>query len=288
MPTFDGIDLRDSTSSISFDGVDHHYTVGTNIGHGKLEAEFEEKFCETHLCCYVAEEGCPYCEDDLPPIWRTKKGEEIFVKDLTDVHVDNILKYFIGEDKKEPAPKNYHNVIHIVYLEKIKRNGPTFNENNMRAFFDALEALKGVKDSKKFHPEKSVFNHSLQVLALAFRESNDIDLILAAMLHDIGKAENTLGHEQIAVDWLQGLVSAKTIWLIQNHLRIWTYLSGEMRKLSKCQELVSNKWLPELIQLARWDKKGRVPNKEMKYDRKKIIEKLNKREEERIKCLINQ
>ncbi len=152
-----------------------------------------------------------------------------------------------------------------------------YTEENTAQFFQWIEALEDVEDRKIHHPEKNVFNHTLQVLHIAFRESNDVDLILAAMLHDIGKLENTLGHDQIGADWLEGLVNDKTIWLVRNHLRIWDYLTGDMNKLKKCKELAAHPYIPELIQLARWDKKGRVPNKHMTYDKLKIISRLNEK-----------
>lgn len=125
------------------------------------------------------------------------------------------------------------------------------------------------------HPEGDVFTHSLQVLRWAFRETTDTDLILAAMLHDAGKALNGKGHDKIGADLLKPLVSAKTHWLIGQHMRVWYLLLGEMRKLSKVRELAGHPWLPELLLLARWDKLGRNPAATVKYDRQIILDRLN-------------
>lgn len=151
-----------------------------------------------------------------------------------------------------------------------------FDISYMAPLFGFLERCRGVEQLEEHHPEGDVFNHSLQVLWWAFRESNDVDLILAAMLHDVGKYENSLGHEKIAVDWLNEIASGKTLWLIEHHMRIWYLILGEMKKLSKVDYLINHPWLPELIQLARWDKIGRNPNRKIKYDRQKIIDNLNK------------
>ena len=59
-------------------------------------------------------------------------------------------------------------------------------------------------------------------------------------------------------------------------MRVWAYLKGEMKKLGKCTELIEHPWLPELIQLARWDHMGRNPNAKIKYSRQDIIDRLNK------------
>ena len=149
-------------------------------------------------------------------------------------------------------------------------------ENTKEMFF-LLEATKGVKQDPKWHPEEDVFQHSLQVLKWALRESNDIDVVLTALLHDVGKAIETKGHAEISCELLKDLAAEKTLFLIRNHRRIWDYLDGSMHKLEKCLFLAEHPWLPELIQLARFDRKGRNPNVKIKYDKENIIEKLNRK-----------
>uniref|UniRef100_A0A6M3ITL5 Putative HD domain-containing protein n=1 Tax=viral metagenome TaxID=1070528 RepID=A0A6M3ITL5_9ZZZZ len=150
-----------------------------------------------------------------------------------------------------------------------------FDDKFMNPLFDLLESTRGVEQDIKRHPEIYVFEHSLQVLKQAFRESVDTDLILAAMLHDIGKKENSKGHEKVAVEWLNGLVSVKTLWLIEHHMRIWSLILGKMKKLGKVLELSGHPWIPELLLLARWDKSGRDPNMKVNYDRGEIMGRLN-------------
>lgn len=143
-------------------------------------------------------------------------------------------------------------------------------------FFDFLEACKGVPQREIHHPEGDVFVHSLQVLYCGFRENTDVDLLLAAMLHDIGKIENSLGHEDIGANWLTNFCSPKTLWLIRQHLRIRYLVDGKMKKYSKVLELVDHPYLKELILLSRWDRMGRNPNKKIKYNRQEIIDKFER------------
>lgn len=155
-------------------------------------------------------------------------------------------------------------------------NGLVFGLDTMRPIFEILESTQGVTQHEIHHPEGDVFIHSLQVMRWAFRETEDTDLILAAMLHDVGKRENKLGHDKIGAEMIQPFVSAKTEWLVRQHMRVWCFLNGEMKKLSKVKELAGHPWLTELVLLGRWDGLGRNPKQKPKYDRVDILDRLNK------------
>lgn len=142
--------------------------------------------------------------------------------------------------------------------------------------FNVLERCKGVEQNPKWHPEGDVFNHSLQCLYIAFRECDDLDLILATLLHDVGKIIDSKGHEIESIKLIECFSSAKTIWLVKNHMRILYFVDGNMKKLSKIKDLVNHPWLPELLHLFRIDRMGRNPNRKIKYNRDEIFEKFNK------------
>ncbi len=167
-------------------------------------------------------------------------------------------------------------------LQEAKRT-TLFTEEFMEPYFRALEKCRGVPQMDKYHPEGDVFGHSLQVLRWAFRESIDTDLILAAMLHDVGKAIDTRGHEEKAIEMLGDHLSAKTKWLIEQHMRIWDMVLGDMRRQGKVKYLIEHLFLPDLVLLARWDKMGRDPRRIVHYDRGEIIERLNRCMEKRYK-----
>jgi len=149
-------------------------------------------------------------------------------------------------------------------------------DTRTQMLFWFLERCQGVTQSPKWHPEGDVFNHSIQVGLMAFKETNDIDLIISAYLHDVGKIILSQKHSKIGCILLTPYVSIKTIFLIENHMRIWSYINGEMKKQSKCQSLIGHPWLSELIQLARFDHAGRNPNRKINYDRDRIIDGLNR------------
>ena len=58
-----------------------------------------------------------------------------------------------------------------------------------------LRPLEGVKQSPKYHPEGDALYHSLQVFELARDERGyDEEFLLAALLHDVGKAIDPSDH----------------------------------------------------------------------------------------------
>ena len=150
-----------------------------------------------------------------------------------------------------------------------------FPDETLNRVFELLDRCQDITQMPIHHPEGNVLVHSLQVFRYAVRETNDVDLALAALVHDVGKCERSKGHESIGCELLEGFVSVKVLFLIKNHMRIWSYVKGEMKKLSKCRWLSNHPWVPQLIQLARWDHKGRNQNMKVTYDKEKIIERLN-------------
>jgi len=134
------------------------------------------------------------------------------------------------------------------------------DDDEIQVMFELLRRLIPVVQTPKYHPEGTVFNHSIQTFMVANREAWGVDALLAALLHDVGKSIISHGHEKEARPLLDGYVSQKTQWLIENHVRIWYLLKGEMKKKSYVMDLINHPWLPELIMLGRWDKMGRNPN----------------------------
>ena len=128
---------------------------------------------------------------------------------------------------------------------------------------EQLINLRFVTDKHESHPEESTFHHVVQAYNIAKRESNDQDLHVAALFHDIGKLIDTFGHENFSLDILEafGYYNEKVYWLIKNHMRIRWMLSGKLNKHGKIQKLLTSTWLPELVHLRRLDGISRVVGK---------------------------
>jgi len=153
---------------------------------------------------------------------------------------------------------------------------PIYTVENTREIFMLVERLSGIEQSEKWHPEGDTFQHTLQVVNWALKESDDIDLVLAALLHDVGKFKDTIGHDQWGADMIEDYVSHETLWLVKNHMRVCWYIEGKMKRKFKIRNLVANPYFPQAVELYRWDHLGRDKNKKEVYNKLKIIEGLNK------------
>jgi exopolyphosphatase/pppGpp-phosphohydrolase len=150
-----------------------------------------------------------------------------------------------------------------------------FNVEMFEPLFKILEKCKDVQQDVEHHPEGDVLTHSLQCFLHALKETDDFDIILAALFHDIGKMIENNGHEQHSAELCENYLTPKAIWLIEQHMRGRLFVNGTMTQYTKVQQLASHPWFPDLIWLIRIDKLGRKPNRKVIFDREKIIKLLN-------------
>lgn len=122
-----------------------------------------------------------------------------------------------------------------------------------------LVPLENVRQNPKYHPEGDALFHSLQVFGLARDETPyDEEFLLAALLHDVGKAIDPRDHVAAGLEALDGFVSARTTWLIEHHMEahaIHDRTIGARRR----KRLTSHPWFEDLILLGDCDRDGRVP-----------------------------
>jgi len=122
-----------------------------------------------------------------------------------------------------------------------------------------LLPLENVKQSPKYHPEGDVLYHSLQVFELA-KDARpwDEELLLAALLHDVGKGLDPYDHVAAGLSALDGLITERTAWLIANHMLALEYKGGTLSAKAR-RELEQSPDFEDLMLLRELDTAGRVP-----------------------------
>lgn len=124
--------------------------------------------------------------------------------------------------------------------------------------FEALLLpLEEVKENPKYHPEGDALYHSLQVFDHARDESPyDEEFLLAALLHDVGKAIDRGDHTYAGLEALEDLITERTAWLIEHHVEAMEYLDGTLGARHR-KRLEAHEDFELLIALAHCDRAGR-------------------------------
>jgi hypothetical protein len=121
-----------------------------------------------------------------------------------------------------------------------------------------LAPLENVKQNPKWHPEGDVLYHSLQVFELARDERPwDEEFLLAALLHDIGKGLDPHDHVNAGLQALDGLITPRTAWLIENHMLAQEYKAGTLGHRQRLR-LEAHEDFEDLMLLRGVDDRGRV------------------------------
>lgn len=122
-----------------------------------------------------------------------------------------------------------------------------------------LLPLEDVKQSPVHHPEGDALFHSLQVFELARdARSYDEEFLLAALLHDVGKAIDPADHVAAALMALEGLITVRTSYLIEHHMEALAYKQGTLPGRLR-RELQASEHFEDLMLLREVDSAGRVP-----------------------------
>jgi predicted HD phosphohydrolase len=142
--------------------------------------------------------------------------------------------------------------------------------------------------------------HSLQCAELAEAAGGDEDLVLACLLHDVGRyaVDQTLifdskepskqpskrgrGHHQVGADLIAPYVSERVAWLVRMHADAKRYLcatekgyydflspasrhtlglQGGIMGAAEVESHAGHPWLADALRLRRWDDHAKVPDK---------------------------
>jgi predicted HD phosphohydrolase/predicted nucleotidyltransferase len=122
-----------------------------------------------------------------------------------------------------------------------------------------LLPLENVKESPTYHAEGDALYHSLQVFELARKElPYDEEFLLAALLHDVGKAIDPQDHVAAGLEALAGYITPRTAWLIAYHMEGQQAIDGTLGARAR-HRLEASEDYEELRLLVRCDRAGRVP-----------------------------
>ncbi len=130
--------------------------------------------------------------------------------------------------------------------------------DRFRVYEMLLLPLEQVKENPRLHPEGDALYHSLQVFELA-RDAlpYDEEFLLAALLHDVGKAIDPKDHVAAGLEALEGLITPRTAWLIEHHPEAHALREGTLGARAR-RRLEASEDYEELKLLAQCDLAGRA------------------------------
>lgn len=129
--------------------------------------------------------------------------------------------------------------------------------DRFQVYQSLLLPLENVKHNVKYHPEGDVLYHSLQVFDHGRDElPYDEEFLLAALLHDVGKAIDPQDHVVAGLEALDGFITERTAWLIEHHMLGHEILDGTIGSRAHGR-LKKSESYEELVLLARCDRAGR-------------------------------
>jgi poly(A) polymerase len=146
-------------------------------------------------------------------------------------------------------------------------------------FILELERCKGVAQPADYHHEGDVWDHTMQCLR-SFRNEDGLDVRVAALFHDCGKAETFSRQERIRFDrhaTVSGELTTKVLdrlqcpkkrkekidWLIRHHMSMTFLEMPEERKA----HWYFHPWFSELLQVFFLDIAGTTPSDFSLYEK---------------------
>ena len=123
------------------------------------------------------------------------------------------------------------------------------------ALFKLKQALPGYRVTR--------YEHSLQVASRAWRDGADDELVVAALLHDIGDDLAPYNHSEVAAAVLRPYVRAEVTWIVEQHGIFQSYYyahhHGKNRNLR--DQFRDHRWYTACASFCeRWDQTSFDPD----------------------------
>ena len=109
----------------------------------------------------------------------------------------------------------------------------------------------------------SRLEHSLQTATRALNDKADDEMIVAALLHDIGDDLSPLNHAEYAAAVLKPYVSEKTHWIVEKHgiFQLYYYAHHIGGNKNEREKYKGHKYYKDTIDFCEnWDQKSFDPN----------------------------
>ena len=150
-------------------------------------------------------------------------------------------------------------------LDKYEQNYIKETADRILQFMKGLTStLEGYKITR--------LEHSLQTATRAYRDKADEEMVVAALLHDIGDELAPLNHSEYAAAVLKPYVSKKTHWIIEKHGEFQMYYYAHHLGKNQNQEInikIINTTKIALNFCEKWDQSSFDPNYDS-YDFRRV------------------
>lgn len=105
------------------------------------------------------------------------------------------------------------------------------------------------------------FDHSLQCAALAVEAGARDEMVVAALLHDVGKPLSMENHPAVAAEMLRGRVSEDTYWVLKTHGDVQTAMNWGQGLEMMERAYGQRNWWADALALGAWDHASFEPGK---------------------------
>jgi len=125
-----------------------------------------------------------------------------------------------------------------------------------------LQAVRNLDHSLEGYPV-SRLGHSLQTATRALKDGADDELIVAALIHDVGDELAPYNHAEVAAAIIRPYVRAEVAWIVEQHGLVQTYYyvhhNGGDRFMR--DRLKGHKWFQACVDFChRWDQSSFDPD----------------------------